>query len=553
MMSGDPASAVRIELAVRTGRNTRIVPAVATLLVTYCLLAVISMHLEPRGSDWDHHMFRVQEIAWLWSHGVFWPSVSPFLAESSLLPLYAIYSPLPYLPAVLLHLAGVPPLLSSLVIAGVAMSVFVCMLLRWLTDVLGPIRGGLATSAIFFSAYFQANLFARFAYPELLALCMLPWVGRAVWSMTLRCTQRSFAHAAIATTFLFLIHPVTFANCAAFAMLFLVAQAFVRGRAAGAARLGRLPLVLVLAPIVGACFTYPLISNLPDVRGQWNYVVPWSVTEAWLQPGVVDEPVLWFSLALALLLARVQDTLRRSVLIPLAVVAAAAVFLSHEWSTWVWAHLPWPRINLFPWRLIPFYVWPALIIVCARLPARGRWLALAMLIIAYQAVLQVDATWTAFATRDETKRDLARVFDKYAARRTGWGVDEFLPRESQAKRLPSGEAPSLRYIAKQVRAASVNYDCGPAGCAAGAVTLPPYYRDRLHVAIDGVAVKPIALNADSKPVIVLPSNARRISVEVASDPWHTPSELWSVFAFTVLFALLFHARARRPASRLRKA
>jgi len=537
-MSGGNGFVVPTKPAASAARPSWIMPAVTAFLVAYCALAVMSMHLEPRGYDWDHHMFRVQEIAWLWSHGTFWPEVSPFMAGNSLLPVYAVYSPFPYFPAVVLHLLGMPPLLSLFVVAGAAMLAFACVLLSWLTSALGPIRGGLACVAIFSSAYFQANLFARFAYPELLALCVLPLAARAIWSVLLRCTSVSFARAELATAIVFLLHPLTFANCAVFATMFLVARVVVRPSADSSARVGRLLLLLALAPVGSACLTYPLVSNLSEVRGQWSQLVQW-ITPPRLNPGLIDPLWLWSGLALALLFTRASQTLRRSILWPLVVVAASAIFLSLHWSQWLWAHMAWPRVNLFPWRLIPFYVWPALIVVCAWLPQRRAWIGAAALIVAIQVATQVELGWMMVDSRDTTRVDLAQVFATYATRRTGWGVDEFLPTESEAQRLPFGEAPLLPYDSKHVHATRVVYDCGSSGCAPGSVTLEPYYRERLRFAIDGVALKPVAVNADWRPMIVVPAHGRRISVEVVRDPWSLPSQLWSVIALVSLVLLRF--------------
>ncbi|MET0385115.1 MAG: hypothetical protein ABW321_04110 [Polyangiales bacterium] len=515
----------------------------------YCALCTASLVAFPRGYDWTHHLFRVQELAWLWRHGMGWPAVSPFSAEGSLLPVYAVYAPLPYCVPAGLSLLGVRPIVALYGTAAAAWGGGALLLQRMLAARLGGPRSLVASLAVFGSAYWQGELLVRFAYAELLALSVLPGVLPCVWALVLRFDRRRFVRALSGALLVLALHPLTFVNCALLGGVAVLATS-PRDPRRALPRLGRLALLLTAAALAGAGVTWPLLTHLPELRGQSDIAVAWGSLADWLNP------TRWTSLGLLIpglaVIARWQHQrvrLSRSHVHALLAVALMAGFLASPLSAWWWEHAAWPRINTFPTRFLPYLTWPLLVLLCSKLDDDPKLLQLALALVGFQVALCAGPRLLVPLERAGTDTDLRGFFDWYASRRSGWGVDEFLP--LAAASAPKLDAPQLPYSSREVDPERVTYHCPAPGCAPGRYALPGYHRARAAVRIDGVPATPSAITSTGATALELTSTARTVSVTVSQTHAEHFGKWLSALSALTLVALLQATRRRRPRQRSR--
>jgi hypothetical protein len=354
----------------------------------------------PNGTDVLYHTFRAAEMARSWDGGVFLPTWAETLYTGYGSPVFHYYASMTYyltsIFGALFGLDAVNSLRALIVLcvylSGVGAFVFTRALLRGATtaDDTAPALGGIIAALCYVYAPYMlfTEPYARGAYPELLALSLLPWV---FWPFTAaRLTARHVVGGALGMALLILSHNlmalVSFAILGAWLVWtrggpLLVALVTRQADAARAhaADGGRGVLALALGVGMAAYFWLPVVLESGAVKLQnlvavaqldyRNFFVPLAQLLAFsprvdngalngmlhqLNIGVAQ----WALAALAcavgggLLMRQRHITTRAYRLLFFALAALAAAALMLPQAAPVWDAVRALAYLQFPWRLL---------------------------------------------------------------------------------------------------------------------------------------------------------------------------------------------------------
>jgi len=392
----------------------------------WCVAALIAAYqFLPPGYDGQDHAHRIVALADQIRAGT--PSL---LIEDhivgSLLPTFVYYSILPYLPSVLLNLAGLPAFIALKLVTGIAALVLASGV-RALIERLAEDRRahGYLAGAIFLSANYVFGLWVmRVALAEIWVYCLVPWVvvallrGRPTLVFRLLLVQLC-------------AHPIVFGH--ALAGEALVALAFALPDWRRLARSG-LP-ALLAALIVSVPFWLPQALWKDFILGLSGLPVRFADTLfSLLQMASPLHPQtlgIWLPIAVALLLVVGGRATQGRVLL-LAAAFFASLAIQTQPLLVIAEHIPLLSQSLFVWRLMLPSAFVGFAALALGWPtARGRASRLLegltlLAGIAMAVIVAIDAPgsvrfWTSGGVNDDVARH------QYVDSAYGWGVREFAP------------------------------------------------------------------------------------------------------------------------------
>jgi hypothetical protein len=325
----------------------------------WCVAALIAAYqLLPPGYDGQDHAHRIVALADQVRAGA--PSLLiEDRATGSLLPVFVYYSVLPYLPSLLLNLAGLPAFVALKLVAAI----FVLVLAAGVQALIDSLpnerrRHGYLAGVLFLSANYVYGLWImRVALAEIWVYALVPWVvvamlrGRRLLLFCLLLAQLCS-------------HPVVFGHALAAELLAALAIASLDWR--GLTRT-TLP-ALIAALICSAPFWLPQMlwqdfilgtSGLP-VRFADTFFTPADLTKP-LHPQTLG---IWLPLAVALMLALGRRALPTAVWLTAAAFVATLAIQTQP-LLWLAEAMPLLSQSLFVWRLMfpaAFFGFVALVI-----------------------------------------------------------------------------------------------------------------------------------------------------------------------------------------------
>lgn len=389
----------------------------------WCVAALIAAFqiLSP-GYDGQDHAHRIVALADQIRGG------APSLlltddAAGSVLPTFVYYSILPYLPPLLLNLAGLPAFVALKLVAAVAL----ILMAGGLQAVIETLpeerrRQGYLIAILFLAANSVYGLWImRTAFAEVWVHALVPWVvvamlrGRRLLLLGLFLVQLC-------------AHPIVFGHALGAALLLALALAPPEWR-----RLARnvVP-VLIAALICSAPFWLPQAIWRDSILGTAG--LPVHFADSFFDPGDLARPLepqtlgIWLPIAVALML--VLGDRRRGW--PLAVLFFASLAIQTKPLFAMADLIPLLSQSLFVWRLmlpsafIAFVAlligWPAASAAAWRVLQGLTALSLATMMIALWTVTpgSIDF-WSSGAVDDDVARR------QYVGTVHGWGVREFAP------------------------------------------------------------------------------------------------------------------------------
>ncbi|MGE0423981.1 MAG: hypothetical protein AB7O88_17070 [Reyranellaceae bacterium] len=419
--------AVGVALTVQLGRVYRRGDMRAALGLV--AVFVVALQLISFGDDIGHHVYRVAAIAGQLRAGA--PSL--LLADAAtgtVLPTFVYYSPLLYLPSVLLDLLGVPAFVAVKVVAGAALLAMAAGV-RALVDEHAarsdgrPDPAAYLVAVLFLTANYVFGLWiARAAFAEIWVYCLAPWV-------TLFLLRGNFA-ALVALLFVQLCaHPLVFAQ--ALAAELLVAVVLVASQPRHLIRIG-LP-ALLGAFLLSSPYWLPLLLWKDHILG--SRALPTSFAQSFMSVGALFDPRLALSIGPFLPLAPLAMlALRRLGLPGRAWLGLACVVLLLAMQTRPLEPLvslvPVLNESLFVWRLMLPTAFAAFGVLVVGWPAEAVWprralAAVSLLAVAPLLVTFVKALPGSFFGLEARANEEAVLMRSYGTDGLGWGVREFVP------------------------------------------------------------------------------------------------------------------------------
>lgn len=471
------------------------------------------------GQDFIHHLYRIDLLAEQVRSGT--PSLlvsNPATGET--LPLFVYYSFVPYLPAVLLRLAGLPAHVALRLTMGLALVILalgLARLIRFNRRSEDAYAAFLAAILFLCANYVHDLWIVRQAYAEIWVYCLIPWV-------TLALLQPREVVPLAALLFLQMTgHPLVFAQ--AFGCSLLIAWAVTKEVPVKV--LTRYAAATVMALVLATPFWLPQIAwqSLilgPTVLGRFD--------DGFLSFGDVVNWVhvrgMGYALPIALLLTVVWSRGRlpaRAWMLLVAVLALVAIQTRPLIP--IAERLPLLPTSLFVWRLMlpaALLAFALLLVAWKPQPRRNAVLAgLALLSLAtLELALAVRAppSLRAFAAFSE-----ADWIQGYRARHS-WGRVEFLPDYGTLpRRCAEAQKVSFTDLRHGVRATSayIAVLAAPLGGLDYSVDSKPA---PLSVCDDALVIGPVTLGADvrvSDTTLVIALYARLAALAICVVGWLT--------------------------------
>jgi hypothetical protein len=412
-----------------------LLPALALLFVGrglgaaafWCAIAVILANLTFfYGEDIAHHVYRTLALADQARHGRFDPLLTnPLTAET--LPVFVYYSVLPYLPTVLLNLAGLPAH-AAVKVALAAQFLVMALGMRRLIENASPTPRareiGYLAAVVFICANYVYGLWlTRMALAETWVYCIVPWVASAL----LRDKP-----ARSVTVLLFLqaaAHPIVFVQATAASLLTACGLA----KESPLAVTGRLVAPAVLAVLAAIPFWLPQFLWKGDILGA--AALPATFGDSFLSVAQLLDPRyvrgigLLLPLAVGIMVMTAGLGLRASAWIPTTAFVIGFALQTRLLRP-IAVHLPILPYSLFVWRLmlpVAFLGFGALLSGWAQ-SARGRWLLvpLAPLSLLVMVGFLLGPAQTNLARFLGPQSD-GFWYRRYTEHLAPWGHDEFLP------------------------------------------------------------------------------------------------------------------------------
>ena len=390
---------------------------------------VVALQLISFGDDVSHHVYRVAAIAGQLRAGA--PSL--LLADAAtgtVLPTFVYYSLLPYLPSVLLNLAGVPAFVAVKVIAGAALMVMAAGVRALVDEHAARTNGQPGAAAylvaiLFLTANYVFGLWiARAAFAEIWVYCLVPWV-------TLFLLRGNFA-ALIALLFVQLCaHPLVFAQ--ALASELLVALVLAASLPRHLIRIG-LP-ALLGALLLSSPYWLPLLLWKDHILG--SRALPATFAQSFMGIGALFDPRLALSIGPFLPLALLAMLVLRRFGLPVrAWLGLACIGLLLAMQTRPLEPLvslvPVLNESLFVWRLMLPTAFAAFGVLVVGWPAqavspRRALAAVSLLAVAPLLVTFVRALPGSFFSLEAHANEEPVLMRTYGTDGLGWGVREFVP------------------------------------------------------------------------------------------------------------------------------
>ncbi|MFQ5407282.1 MAG: 6-pyruvoyl-tetrahydropterin synthase-related protein [Anaerolineales bacterium] len=406
-----------------------------TALLALTLLAVwpILQSGAPDVDDGPNHYYRLAALARHVEHGDILPRWISDLHYGYGSPLFQFYAPLSYYVPLGINRLGAS--LPDAFQAGFALATVIAVggMYFWGRAHFNSRLSGLAAAGGYALApYPYINVFYRAAWPEYLALALVPWVFGLAARVVRRSSRGAYALLAFSYAALILSHNLTAALFTPLLLVYIGALAIAAARVAGRSvreYLWRPALALGHALALAAFFLLPFFVYVTDVqldRAEINYSDHFLAPSALFSLPRPFDPLLasndqpkslgWPQLMLAAAALGgfayrfARRIPRRGDVLLMAVNGAllgAAIFLMLEVSAPVWDALPFGGLVQFPWRLLgPASFLVAGLAVAGLPPGRSK-LPVAALYLA--ACFFFALTWTyheSFSAYPATPRPL---------------------------------------------------------------------------------------------------------------------------------------------------
>lgn len=405
-------------------------PRAASLSAFWCAAALIAAYqFLPPGYDGQDHAHRIVALADQIR------SRAPSLliedrATGSVLPTFVFYSVLPYLPSVLLNLAGLPAFVALKLVAAVAVLVLAGGVHALIERLQEDRRAhGYLAGAIFLSANYVFGLWVmRVALAEIWVYSLVPWVvvallqGRRLLVFGLFLAQLCS-------------HPIVFGHALAGELLVALAVALPDWR-----RLLRTGLQTLLAALaVSAPFWLPQMIWKDFILGTSG--LPVRFADTLFSPLEMASPLhpqtlgVWLPIAVALMLVVGGRAMPGRVVLLATAFFALLAFQTRPLLV-IAEHLPLLSQSLFVWRLMLPSAFIGFAALALGWPTTRAWAAhllqaLSLLAgIAMTVVIAIDLPgslrfWASGAVDD----DVARL--QHVATVHGWGVREYAPNHAR--------------------------------------------------------------------------------------------------------------------------
>jgi len=259
--------------------------AAVLLFSVFIWLPLLSPAYFFNAHDAPHSVFFLVEFDQTLRDGYLWPRWSPDFAFGYGYPLFNIYAPLAFYAAELLHLLGlsfVEAVKGVYVLATIAGGL---AMYGFLAQLVGPSAGILGAVVYMWAPFHLLELYVRSAFPEYVALALLPMTMWAFTNLVMHPNARRVAWAALAYGLLALTHHAslfTFTPFLACYLLFLlVVNLWTKSNVGGWSRAQLIdilvrPMSKVLAAAalglgLAAIYLVPLVAELRYVKvEQWT-------------------------------------------------------------------------------------------------------------------------------------------------------------------------------------------------------------------------------------------------------------------------------------------
>ncbi len=359
-----------------------------------------------QAHDAPHSVFFLEEFDQTFQDGYLWPRWAPDFAFGYGYPLFNIYAPLAFYVAEIWHLLGFGfvgsvKLMYVLATLGAGLAMY-----GYVRSVMGDLAGVLAGVTYVFVPFHLAELFVRSAFPEYVALALLPLVLWAFTALVRQPSPKRVGLAALAYGVLALTHHTTLFTFTPFLMLYLLFVLALKWRRLGLVSAWRSAWPAMAAGVLGAClagiYLLPLAAEGSYVKvSQWtaynyafgNHFVYFAQLLApfwgygYSGPGLLDGMpfqlgvvplALALATAVALLAGRLNGRRRARTGSALPGVGAVAgfflvVLVGTAWlmspaADFAWKALPIASLVQFPWRLLGIAVLSLAVLAGAFVP-----------------------------------------------------------------------------------------------------------------------------------------------------------------------------------------
>jgi len=270
----------------KSSHSSRLMPWATVLLFSiFIWLPLLSPAYFFNAHDAPHSIFFLVEFDQTLRDGYLWPRWSPDFAFGYGYPLFNLYAPLAFYAAELLHLMGLgfveaikAMYILATMVGGVAMYGF-------LTRLLGPSAGFLGAVVYMWAPFHLLEIYVRSAFPEYVALALLPLVAWAFTSLVRDPGWVRMAWAGLIYGVLALTHHASLLTFTPFLggyILFLLAVSWWTSCNDGSAyryrsillllqRLGGVLGAVTLGLGLAAIYLWPLVAELHYVKvEQWT-------------------------------------------------------------------------------------------------------------------------------------------------------------------------------------------------------------------------------------------------------------------------------------------
>lgn len=330
----------------------------------------------PEASDTLFHLMRAVQIDALIHEGVLFSRWAPDMVWGYGYPLFNYYSPLAYYIVSLVNLVAHDIALSGNIAMALILILTPVGMYLWVSELSGRLTGVFAALFVTYSSYWAVNAYARYVFPELAALSLVPvelyLQTRAIASGN----GRLHVAASVALAAIVLFHNTTGLLFAPVALTYGLCMSLTSsGGVQRALRARRFLGSLILGVALSAWYWGPAIveghlvqldrltaMTVFDYRANFLqlgklFTVPQSPT-AFLQNPVPSMSVLWLHPLTVLcagvglassLLQRSDD---RAPLLMLCALSAVYVFFAVEYSERLWYEISFMRLLQFPWRFL---------------------------------------------------------------------------------------------------------------------------------------------------------------------------------------------------------
>jgi hypothetical protein len=225
--------------------------------------------------DAPHSVFFLVEFDQTLRDGYPWPRWAPDFAFGYGYPLFNLYAPLAFYAAEILHLLGLGfvgavKAMYALATMGAGLAMY-----GFIRRILGAEAGLLGAVVYMLVPFHLVEVFVRSAYPEFVALALLPLVLWAFTNLVAAPTPRRVALAGLSYSILLLTHHATFFTFSPLLIVYILYLLVGGWRRRGVPALWRAGLPALAAGVLGVAlssiYLIPMLAELRYVNlGQWT-------------------------------------------------------------------------------------------------------------------------------------------------------------------------------------------------------------------------------------------------------------------------------------------